>query len=134
MYGDDNMTDKELLDCAKKALVNSYAPYSGFNVGAALLTDDNTIFLGCNIENASYGATVCAERTALFKAVSEGYTKFSRIAVVAKDGSTAFPCGICLQVMNEFMPKGDVILEVNGNVTSYKVKELLPHGFVLEDN
>lgn len=126
------MTDGELIDYAKKALDNSYAPYSHFNVGAALLTDDDKLFLGCNIENASYGATICAERTAIFKAVSEGYRHFNRIAIVARDGSTAYPCGICLQVMNEFMPDGSIILEDKGDLVSYKVSDLLPHGFVLE--
>lgn len=125
------MKNEELMDYAKKAYANSYAPYSRFCVGAALLTEDGQIFLGCNIENASYGATNCAERTAIFKAVSEGYRKFDKIAVAAKDGSTAYPCGICLQVMNEFMPDGTVILEKDNECTEYSVKSLLPFGFEL---
>ncbi len=125
------MKNEELMAYAKKAYANSYAPYSGFCVGAALLTEDGQIFLGCNIENASYGATNCAERTAIFKAVSEGYRKFDKIAVAAKDGSTAYPCGICLQVMNEFMPDGTVILEKDNECTEYSVKSLLPFGFEL---
>lgn len=125
------MKNEELMTYAKKAYANSYAPYSGFCVGAALLTEDGQIFLGCNIENASYGATNCAERTAIFKAVSEGYRKFDKIAVAAKDGSTAYPCGICLQVMNEFMPNGTVILEKDNECTEYSVKSLLPFGFEL---
>lgn len=125
------MKNEELMVYAKKAYANSYAPYSGFCVGAALLTEDGQIFLGCNIENASYGATNCAERTAIFKAVSEGYRKFDKIAVAAKDGSTAYPCGICLQVMNEFMPDGTVILEKDNECTEYSVKSLLPFGFEL---
>lgn len=125
------MKNEELMDYAKKAYANSYAPYSGFCVGAALLTEDGQIFLGCNIENASYGATNCAERTAIFKAVSEGYRKFDKIAVAARDGSTAYPCGICLQVMNEFMPDGTVILEKDNECTEYSVKSLLPFGFEL---
>lgn len=125
------MKNEELMAHAKKAYANSYAPYSGFCVGAALLTEDGQIFLGCNIENASYGATNCAERTAIFKAVSEGYRKFDKIAVAAKDGSMAYPCGICLQVMNEFMPNGTVILEKDNECTEYSVKSLLPFGFEL---
>ena len=126
------MSDKELLDIAKEMCDKAYAPYSHFQVGAALVTDDDTVYTGCNIENASYGATNCAERTAIFKAVSEGHKHFIKIAVAAGDGSTAYPCGICLQVMNEFMADGRVILEDNGNVISYSVSELLPHGFLLD--
>lgn len=125
------MTDMELLQLAKQAAEKAYAPYSNYFVGAALLTDDGQVFQGCNIENASYGATNCAERTAIFKAVSEGYCTFSKIAVAARDGSTAYPCGICLQVMQEFMPAGTVILEKDNNIISYHLKELLPNGFVL---
>ncbi len=125
------MTDIELIQLAKKAATNAYAPYSNFIVGAALLTEDGRIFTGCNIENASYGATNCAERTAIFKAVSEGVRAFSKIAVVSGDGSTAYPCGICLQVMQEFMPEGNVLLEEKEGIVSYTLKELLPKGFTL---
>ncbi len=125
------MTDKELLNIAKQAAQNAYAPYSNFYVGAALLTDDDEVYTGCNIENASYGATNCAERTAIFKAVSEGKRNFKKIAVVSKVGVTAYPCGVCLQVMNEFMPEGIVILENEDKIINYTVRELLPHGFVL---
>ncbi|MBQ4058132.1 MAG: cytidine deaminase [Lachnospiraceae bacterium] len=125
------MTDFELIQIAKQAAEKAYAPYSNFYVGAALLTKDGQIFQGCNIENASYGATNCAERTAIFKAVSEGYRSFSKIAVIAKDGSTAYPCGICLQVMQEFMPDGFVILEQDDKIVTYSLKELLPNGFTL---
>ena len=125
------MTDYELIQIAKQASENAYAPYSEFYVGAALLTEDGQVFKGSNIENASYGATNCAERTAIFKAVSEGYRTFSKIAVIARDGSTAYPCGICLQVMQEFMPNGVVVLEQDGEIVSYTLKELLPKGFTL---
>lgn len=125
------MTKEKLIACAKEAAAYAYAPYSEFTVGAALLTTKWKIYTGCNIENASYGATNCAERTAIFKAVSEGERKFVAIAVVAGDGSTAYPCGICLQVMNEFMPEGEVILEEKGEIVTYSLKELLPKGFVL---
>ena len=125
------MTKEKLIACAKEAAAYAYAPYSKFTVGAALLTTKGKIYTGCNIENASYGATNCAERTAIFKAVSEGERKFVAIAVVAGDGSTAYPCGICLQVMNEFMPEGEVILEEKGEIVTYSLTELLPKGFVL---
>ena len=125
------MTDRELFDIAKSMCDKAYAPYSHFYVGAALITDDGSIYTGCNIENASYGATNCAERTAMFKAVSEGHTHFNRIAVAAYDGTCAYPCGICLQVMNEFMADGTVILEEDEKLVTYKVSELLPYGFNL---
>lgn len=124
------MTEEKLIQLAKEAMENAYVPYSRFKVGAALLAKDGTVFQGCNIENASYGATNCAERTAVFKAVSEGYREFEAIAVVASSGDYAPPCGICRQVLAEFMPEGKVILDSDekGMVT-YTVKELLPVGF-----
>lgn len=125
------MSDEELLQEAKRAYTNSYAPYSNFQVGAALLTKGGKLYLGCNIENASYGATNCAERTAIFKAVSEGEREFECLAVAAADNSTAYPCGICLQVIHEFMPEGRIILEKDGKLISFSVKELLPLGFTL---
>lgn len=125
------MTKEDLVMRAKEAAAYAYAPYSNFTVGAALLTTKGKVYTGCNIENASYGATNCAERTAIFKAVSEGERNFVAIAVVAGDGSTAYPCGICLQVMNEFMPKAEVILEEKGKIVTYSLSELLPKGFVL---
>lgn len=131
LYREKRMTNQELMNKAKEAYLNSYAPYSHFFVGAALLTTDGEVYQGCNIENASYGATNCAERTAIFKAVSEGKRDFCKIAIAAKDGSTAYPCGICLQVMNEFMPEAEVVLEVAGQIKVFGVKELLPYGFQL---
>ena len=125
------MTKEDLVMRAKEAAAYAYAPYSNFTVGAALLTTKGKVYTGCNIENASYGATNCAERTAIFKAVSEGERNFVAIAVLAGDGSTAYPCGICLQVMNEFMPKAEVILEEKGKIVTYSLSELLPKGFVL---
>ncbi len=128
------MTDQELVKIAKEAMKNAYVPYSHFQVGAALLAKDGRVFKGCNIENASYGATNCAERTALFKAVSEGCREFEKIAVVASSGEYASPCGICRQVLFEFMPDGKIILDSRekGMVT-YSVQELLPVGFRGED-
>jgi len=107
---------------AEKAKESAYAPYSGFKVGAAVLTADGKIFTGCNIENSSYGATVCAERVAIFKAVSEGYREFSKIAV------TAMPCGICRQVMAEFCDK-DFEIIVDNKI--YKLGDILPEAFIL---
>lgn len=126
------MTDKELINHAKKAMQNAYVPYSHFKVGAALLDKNSTVFLGCNIENASYGATCCAERTAVFKAISEGVTTFEKIAIVSDSKKLTPPCGICRQVLLEFMPEGAVILEnEKGEIKTYTVKELLPVGFTL---
>lgn len=128
------MTEEKLVALAKEAMKNAYAPYSKFQVGAALLAKDGRVFTGCNVENASYGATNCAERTAIFKAVSEGYREFDAIAIVASSGDFASPCGICRQVLAEFMPDGKVILDSRekGMVT-YSVRELLPSGFSAED-
>ncbi len=128
------MTDQELIMIAKEAMENAYVPYSHFKVGAALLAKDGRVFKGCNIENASYGATNCAERTAIFKAVSEGAREFVKIAVVASSGDYASPCGICRQVLFEFLPDGKVILDSDeqGMVT-YTVRELLPIGFSAGD-
>jgi cytidine deaminase len=121
---------KLLVQAAKEAQKNAYAPYSKFKVGAALLTTDNKITLGCNIENASYGLTVCAERVAIFKAVSEGYKKFKAIAVVTSDGS--YPCGACLQVMAEFAPNLTVIISNGkGKTKTLKLKQLLTSPFKL---
>ena len=128
------MTEKELVALAKEAMEHAYVPYSHFKVGAALLAKDGTVFKGCNIENASYGATNCAERTAIFKAVSEGYREFEAIAIVASSGDFVPPCGICRQVLAEFMPDGKVILDSDekGMIT-YLVRELLPAGFSSAD-
>lgn len=125
------MTDDQLIKIAKEAAQSAYAPYSHYKVGAAVLTKEGTVYTGCNVENASYGASNCAERTAMFKAVSEGNTSFAKIAVVAADGSCAYPCGICLQVMQEFMPEGKILIELKGRVVSYNLKDLLPYGFTL---
>lgn len=119
----------KLIDFALKAMENAYAPYSGFKVGAALISSRGKLYTGCNIENISYGASVCAERTAIFKAVSEGETSFLKLAVVSSSGEITFPCGICRQVLNEFMPEGEIILSGGGNMEIYKVSELMPHSF-----
>ena len=115
-------------------MTKAYAPYSHFQVGAALLAKDGRVFTGCNVENATYGATICAERTAVTKAVSEGVREFEKIAIVASSGDYAAPCGICRQVLFEFMPEGKVVLwsELEGE-KEFALTELLPFGFRGED-
>ncbi len=128
------MTNKELIDLAKKGMQNAYTPYSNFKVGAAVLVDDGTVFTGCNIENASYGATICAERTAMVKAVSEGYTHFKKIAIVSSGNFFTYPCGICRQFMTEFMKDGIVVLEdKEEGIKEFSLEELLPNGFTNDD-
>lgn len=129
------MTHQELCRAAIAAMEKSYSPYSGYRVGAALLTASGTVYTGCNVENASYTPTICAERTAIFKAVSEGERSFAALAVVGgKDGviSGAFPpCGVCRQVMAEFCTPDFPVLVVTGEDTHtvYTLSELLPSGF-----
>lgn len=126
------MTDTELLALADKAMENAYAPYSKFKVGAALLCSDGTVFRGCNIENGSFGATNCAERTAVFKAVSEGYRNFEAIAIVSSGGGETYPCGICRQVMGEFAPNLRIILRNDeGEPVSYNFMDIMPKFFKL---
>ncbi|MGQ4892117.1 MAG: cytidine deaminase [Candidatus Njordarchaeia archaeon] len=123
------MDTDELVEYAKKASENAYAPYSKFRVGAALLTKDGKVFTGCNIENASYGLTICAERVALFKAVSEGYREFEAIAIYAEK-NMPYPCGACRQVLAEFVDKKFLFIISDGeHVETYTFAELLPHSF-----
>lgn len=121
----------ELIETAKAGMKNSYAPYSGFHVGAAALTRDGHMFSGCNVENASYGGTVCAERTAILKAVSEGYRELTDIAIVCSGEDYPMPCGMCLQVMAEFMPAGCVHVVRGDEIKSLPLSELLPYAFHL---
>lgn len=115
---------------AKQASENAYAPYSKFKVGAALLTKSGRVFLGCNVENASFGATICAERTAVSNAVSEGEREFLKIAVYASSNSA--PCGICRQILAEFSKDIMVIFyDKEKNMIEKSVAELLPYGFEL---
>ena len=126
------MTDRELIEISKTAQGFAYAPYSKFKVGAALLCRDGSVYTGCNIENATYGATNCAERTAVFRAVSEGKREFTAIAVTSSGQGLTFPCGICRQVLAEFSPEIKVILEdENGGLHTFALSELLPHSFAL---
>ena len=125
------MTDKELVAQAIEMQKRSYAPYSHFSVGAALLCKDGTVFTGCNVENAAYGSTLCAERTALVKAVSEGYTEgFSAIAIAGQGEDYCWPCGACRQMLYEFAPDLTVLAaRKDGSFCRAALAELFPHGF-----
>lgn len=124
------MTDRELMDAAREARERAYVPYSRFPVGAAILTESGELFLGCNIENASYGLSNCAERTAIFKAASEGHRKVVAIAVIADTDGPVSPCGACRQVMSEFGPEARVLLgNLRGDIAVTSVRELLPGAF-----
>jgi cytidine deaminase len=124
------MKDTELINHAKAAMKNAYAPYSRFKVGAALLTKSGKVFTGCNIENNSYGLTICAERVAIFKAVSEGEQDFKAMAITASGSKTAMPCGACLQVMAEFSKNLSLIIHnKNGRVIKRKLTDLLSEPF-----
>jgi len=133
------MKNEDLILEAKKAREKSYSPYSGFQVGAALLTKSGKIYYGCNIENAAFTPTNCAERTAFFKAVSEGETEFEKIAIVGgmkgkEANEMCAPCGVCRQVMMEFCEpeKFQVVLsDGKGGCKTFLLEELLPHGFKL---
>ena len=129
------MTNRELCAAALEARRTAYAPYSGCLVGAALLTASGKVYTGCNVENASYGATICAERTAIVKAVSEGDRQFVAIAVAGGVGDTVDggfpPCGVCRQVLAEFCKADCLVLVVTDaeNYKAYSLGELLPHAF-----
>lgn len=125
------MTDRELINRAFSMLEYSYAPYSKFPVGAALLCSDGTVFTGCNVENAAYGSTICAERTAVVKAISEGHRgDWVTLAVVGKGKDYCWPCGSCRQVLWEFCP-GLTVLAVRGDgeYQAVPLAQLIPHGF-----
>ena len=131
------ITDEQLVALAKEAMSASYSPYSGFRVGAALLTADEAVFQGANIENMSFGATNCAERTAIFKAVSEGYRDFSAIAIAGGSAGivteACYPCGICRQVMSEFCKPGfRILLATADGYEIHTLEELLPGTAVAE--
>ena len=127
---------EELVNLACEAMKNAYSPYSEFKVGAALQCEDGSVFVGCNIENSAFSPTCCAERTAFFKAVSEGKKKFSQIAVVGgKDGEISdfcYPCGVCRQVMSEFCSEDFLIHLYDGKkIQTLTLKDILPYGFSL---
>ncbi|MBF7096854.1 cytidine deaminase [Alkalibacter sp. M17DMB] len=129
-----NQDFKELIEVAQESKKNAYVPYSGFKVGAAVMTGDGKIYGGCNVENASYGATNCAERTAVFKAVSEGHTDIKAIAISGDTKEHLYPCGICRQVLIEF---GDdiiiVLMNKNGEAKLTTIGKLLPNSFTNKD-
>ena len=130
--GTCSVTDEDLLSLAREAMTRSYSPYSHYPVGAALLASDGRVFQGCNIENASLGATICAERTALTKAISEGAREFDAIAIATCDRQ-GWPCGICRQCLSEFSP--DLRIMITNQDGSFMkestLKQILPHQFVL---
>lgn len=124
------MTDRELVELAFSMLERAYVPYSHFPVGAALECADGTIFTGCNVENAAYGSCICAERTALVKAVSEGHRDFRRIAIVGTGADYCWPCGACRQMLYEFAPGMTVLVSrADHSITSTTLDALMPHGF-----
>ena len=118
-----------LIEAAKSARECAHAPFSHFKVGAAVESVDGDVITGCNIENASYGLTLCAERVAIFKAVSEGIRKFKSITIVVDTDELTPPCGACRQVLNEFAPNIRVLVTWQGGTESATLPELLPHGF-----
>lgn len=124
-------TDDELIDLARGARRWAHAPYSNFSVGAALLSSDGRVFTGCNVENSTYGLSVCAERVAIFKAVSEGVREIARIAVVTDHDHIAPPCGCCRQMIWEFSAGNTevVLANLSGDVRKYRITELLPEAF-----
>ena len=123
----------KLIKKAHAARKKAYVPYSNFRVGAALETKEGRIFTGCNIENASFGITICAERVALFKAIAEGAKKFKRIAIVADTREPCSPCGICRQALFEFAPDLEVVMaNVKGKSRALRLTSLLPNGFKLK--
>lgn len=126
------MTDLELMKIAQEAREHAYVPYSGFKVGAALLDRSGRVFSGCNVENASFGLTICAERVAVFKAVSEGLRQFCRLLLTGGE-EIITPCGACRQVLAEFAPDLVVICASDsGMMVQYDLKQLLPQSFALQ--
>ena len=132
------MLDRELISLAEDARSRAYAPYSGFAVGAALLAADGRVFVGCNVENGSYSATICAERVAFGAAIAAGCREFEKIAIVGGNASETpdrfcMPCGVCRQVMSEFCKSDFEILVWNGEtMCTYRLDALLPSAFELE--
>lgn len=126
------MTNEQLITCAYKAKNQAYAPYSKFRVGAAALGEDGQVYCGCNIENSSFPAGICAERVAVSKGISEGCKKILKIAIVSENENFTFPCGICRQFLYEIMPDGIVILhDKKKGILERHVSELLPDAFLL---
>ena len=125
-------TDRELINLAVAAKENSYSPYSGFPVGAALECADGTVFQGCNVENSAYGSTMCAEAVALASAITAGFRDFTRIATSSDGAAYCMPCGNCRQLLGEFAPEIEVLASrADGRYVSYPLSELLPRAFNL---
>jgi cytidine deaminase len=126
---------KELVKMAMEEKYKAYAPYSKFRVGASVLTENGKIYTGINIENASFGATICAERTAIAKAVSNGDLKIEAVAVASDSEELIFPCGICIQVLLEFGKEDTIILcsDSKGNFKEYELRELMPYYFKFQE-
>ena len=123
-------TDRELINLAVAAKENSYSPYSEFPVGAAIECADGTVFQGCNVENAAYGSTICAEAAALSAAITAGHRDFTRIAISSEGATYCMPCGNCRQLLGEFAPEIEVLASrADGRYVSYPLAELLPRGF-----
>ncbi|MGL5439462.1 MAG: cytidine deaminase [Filifactoraceae bacterium] len=127
------MDNKELVIKAKEAMGKAYAPYSKFYVGAAILAEDGKIYTGNNIENSSFGATICGERVALVKAISEGNRKFSKIALITSSNKLEYPCGICRQMLSEFQDDSLLIISNSdmSEIKEYKFAEIFPYSFDL---
>ena len=132
----ETITNEKLLELAKEARDRSYSPYSHYSVGAALLTKDGKVYQGCNIENASFTPTICAERTAFFNAIYDGVREFSAIAIIGSGELPAFPCGVCRQVMSEFCD-GDFVLTVSNvdgsEIVTETLDQMMPHRFGPKD-
>jgi len=124
------MTDRKLISKAAEVMENSYSPYSRFKVGAAIETTDGTVFVGCNIENAAVGSTMCAEAAAIAAAISAGKRSFKRIAIISDGSAYCFPCGACRQLLCEFSPDAEVLsARADGRYVSYALSALLPMPF-----
>ena len=127
------MTDGRLIEIANEAMTNSYSPYSRLKVGVAIECSDGTVFTGCNIENATFGATICAEAAAIATAVTAGRRSFKRVAIISEGSVYSFPCGACRQLLNEFSPELEVLCaRADGRYVSYPLSSLLPMAFVRE--
>lgn len=124
------MKNDELILMAIRARENAVAPYSDFRVGAAVVTESGKVFTGCNVENSTYGLTMCAERVAIFKALSEGEREFKKIVVVADTPQPCYPCGACRQIIWDFAPNSEVICaNLKNQHKEFKAEELIPHAF-----
>ncbi|MCB0413648.1 MAG: cytidine deaminase [Bdellovibrionales bacterium] len=132
---DLSQEENSLIEHAERARKNSYSPYSQFPVGAALLLDDGSIYTGTNVENASYGASLCAERIAVFKAITDGLRKIRLVAIIADTKDPCSPCGLCRQVINEFSDENTEVILANfsAQIKKYKLTELLPESFGPKD-